>query len=210
MDRNPDILYHYCSNLAFYSIITQRKIRLSLLSMSNDAKEGQHILDLANAVLPDDFSHKKDALEQLQTVLSAISALGFCLSAASDVLSQWRGYADNAQGVAIGFDFAALKAATEAETKGGIVVRLAPIGYEDKMLAQVIGPDLEPVIDHYKAGKMTWRSPSILMTDEEREHEGERYRQAFSDLFHMLHRIANYAYMIKAPFFGCDGETASP
>ena len=39
------------------------------------------------------------------------------------------------------------------------------------------------------------------MTDEEREEERQRFRQAVSELAYMLMRIANYAYMVKAPFF---------
>lgn len=198
------ILYHYCSNFAFHSIILQQRVRLSLLSMSNDAKEGRHVLDVASRILPDNFAYKKDALEQLQQVISLVSAIGFCVSADGDVLSQWRAYADNAQGVAIGFDRDALKATTEQEGDGQIIVRLAPIAYEDKLLVEVLEPDLQPVMEHYKSGKMRWpRLGTILspITEEEQDREKQLHKQAFSDLFHMLMRIANYAYMVKSPFF---------
>ena len=45
---------------------------------------------------------------ELQRRLSYLSALvdglGFCLSKKGDLLSQWRGYADDAFGVSIGFE----------------------------------------------------------------------------------------------------------
>lgn len=200
----PTILYHYCSNLAFHSILAQKKVRLSLLSMSNDSKEGQHIIDAAARVLPNSFKHKRDALEQLQQVISLISAIGFCLSADGDVLSQWRGYADNAQGVAIGFDFTAMDEAAEQDTNDEIIVRLTPILYDEHILMQIMEPDLQPVIEHFTKGKM--RKPlvdTILspMTDEEKEKETERYKKAIDELGYMLMKIANYAFMVKAPFF---------
>lgn len=37
----PDILYHYCSNAAFLSIVETDSIWLSDLSLSNDSHEGQ-------------------------------------------------------------------------------------------------------------------------------------------------------------------------
>jgi len=200
----PSILYHYCSNSAFHSIMSQRRVRLSLLSMSNDTKEGQHILDLAGRIFPDTFAHRNDALEQLKQVISRVSAIGFCLSADGDVLSQWRGYADNAQGVALGFDFAALKAATEQESEDGIIVRIASVAYSSKALETAMKPYVQPVIEHYESGAMRQPRLSTLlmkMTNEEMEEDKQRYMGEHKKLFYMLFDIANYAYMIKANFF---------
>ena len=198
------LLYHYCSNLAFCSIIEQKRVRLSLLSLSNDAKEGQHVLDVASRVLPGDFVHKEDALAQLKQVISLISAIGFCVSEDGDLLSQWRGYADDARGIAIGFDRDALRAAAEEESGEDFIVRLAPVGYDEKLLTEVILPDLNPIVEHYNLGKMNPpRCGTLLMplTEEELEAEQLRYQKASNDLFRMLFRIANYAYMVKALFF---------
>ena len=41
----------------------------------------------------------------------------------------------------------------------------------------------------------------LLMTEDDREADKLRHKQAFSELFYMLFRIANYAYMVKSPFF---------
>lgn len=202
-------LYHYCSNSAFHSIVGQKRVRLSLLSSSNDSKEGSHILDVANKILPDDFAEKKEAIAQLERVISAVSAIGFCLSADGDVLSQWRAYADNAQGVAIGFDREAINVAAEAEADREIVVRVAPVAYDVEFLTEIMLPDLQPVIEHYSSGKMQRPRLGTLvspLTEEERAAENLRYREAIRELFLMLMRIANYAYMIKSPFFSEEKE----
>jgi hypothetical protein len=199
------LYYHYCSNYAFCSIIEQRRVRLSLLSLSNDAKEGHHILDVAARLLPADFEQKEEALTQLRQILSLISAIGFCVSQDGDLLSQWSGYADNARGVAIGLDREALEKAADEETSEDFKVRFAPVAYDDDFLAEVMSPDLNPIIERYNSGRM--RPPSystILMapTDEEIEAAQRRYESAFKELANRLLRIANYAYMVNLRSLG--------
>jgi hypothetical protein len=95
--------------------------------MSNDAKEGRHVLDAARRILPDSFRSKDTALEELERIISYVSALGFCLSEDGDVLSQWRGYADNAQGVAIGFASETLQSSIKKESRDKFVAELVPV-----------------------------------------------------------------------------------
>jgi hypothetical protein len=104
--NEPDILYHYCSADSFVSIVQNRTIRLSSLSLSNDSMEGRltkkTVLRLANR------DHLTEATkvrlnECLDINERRYDALGFCLSRLGDLLSQWRGYADDACGFSIGF-----------------------------------------------------------------------------------------------------------
>lgn len=201
---NPSVLYHYCSNSAFHSIISQKKVRLSLLSMSNDSKEGRHVLDLARKLLPDTFAYKSKALDELQRVTSLLSAIGFCVSADGDVLSQWRAYADDARGVAIGFDRDGLDGIAEAEGDKNIKVALGPVAYGEAFLEELIQEDLKPIVEHYESGRMKRPSARTILSDigpEKAAEEKERFKQATSELFLMLYKIANYAYLVKAPFF---------
>lgn len=125
----PKVLYHYCSLSAFTSITSSKEIRLTDLLKSNDYLEGkwlyeaidfalnslkaqwrQHpVLDkLEDLQLEESrnllFSVFCKYIEQTQTNQTANDAFyGFCLSEEKDLLSQWRGYADDGQGVAIGF-----------------------------------------------------------------------------------------------------------
>jgi hypothetical protein len=99
-------LYHYCSIEAFHSIISNREIRLSSLSLSNDSMEGQIVeREFLNLAKEDRFSNEQ--IEGLKRILSEFTqnadGLGFCLSEERDLLSQWRGYANDGYGVSIGF-----------------------------------------------------------------------------------------------------------
>jgi len=103
----PAILYHYCSTAAFHSIVSTRSIWLSSLSLANDTMEGrllsQWIMQHAqeDSASPDGVSRLRHQLDFLET---SVEGLAFCVSGEGDLLSQWRGYADDARGFAIGFD----------------------------------------------------------------------------------------------------------
>jgi hypothetical protein len=203
------ILYHYCSNYSFHSIITEKRIRLSLLSLSNDAKEGQHIIDVVRKIIPIHCPYKAEITKQLEMVTSYISAIGFCLSEDGDVLSQWRGYADDAQGVAVGFDLEALEAASQHESNEDLIVRITPVSYGDNSLVEIIAPILRSITEHYESGKMAPpRSGTILtpMTDAERKEEQARYLLASEELFKMMMTVTNVAYRVKSPFFSEEKE----
>lgn len=121
--RRPSTLYHYCSLQTFQKIMENKSIWLSDVSKSNDSKElawikseCQHYLmkswieyleaKKANnsflSVSTKDFEEFNKALELIKEN-DASKCWVFCLSEKKDDLGQWRGYADDGQGVAIGF-----------------------------------------------------------------------------------------------------------
>lgn len=111
--RAPDVLYHYCTTETFVSIVTNRSVRLSALSMSNDSEEGR----LVHRLIDELGSFKGsphadiDALKaRWNEVVGANEGFGFCLSEKRDLLSQWRGYAALGKGVCIGFSTDYLRA----------------------------------------------------------------------------------------------------
>ncbi|MBX4992876.1 hypothetical protein ABID08_002046 [Rhizobium binae] len=102
---NPEILYHYCSTATFHAIISNATIRLSALRLSNDSMEGEwYDSKLKDAIqaqnaqefLPRWYYSQRDFINQA-------AILGLCLSEQCDLLSQWRGYADDGRGFCIGF-----------------------------------------------------------------------------------------------------------
>ena len=108
----PEILYHYCSVESFYGIISSKNIWLSDSSQSNDVKENTWLDHIVNSVL-DDIASNPD-IETIKITakdyfLCKWNPYIFCLSEEGDLLSQWRGYADNARGVSIGFDLPVIK-----------------------------------------------------------------------------------------------------
>jgi len=101
-----EALYHYCSNDAFVSIIQSRRIRLSSLLLSNDSSEGRLVGKLLADLIRGQKKNARNA-DYIDDIFEAICAYkggyGFCLSKGGDLLSQWCRYADDGQGVAMGF-----------------------------------------------------------------------------------------------------------
>lgn len=101
------ILYHYCSTEALVSIVNSRSIRLSSLTLSNDSQEGARILHLLLQLAKESGldTYSLSRLEtQLRWAYDVFDGQGFCLSENRDLLSQWRGYADDGRGLCIGFN----------------------------------------------------------------------------------------------------------
>jgi hypothetical protein len=114
-----DLLYHYCSAETFLSICTGKRLRFSDINSMNDSQEikwGYSIWEDAATEL-----HKITGVEFLDAVdevlsQSGLRALGLasCFSKSGDVLSQWRAYADDGHGFAIGFDAEAISSMAAA------------------------------------------------------------------------------------------------
>jgi hypothetical protein len=106
MATEPEVLYHYCSVAALLSILQNRSIHLSSLKLSNDSMEGRHPMQTMMR-MASTAKLSSDARERLESLLRLLDrrfdSLGFCLSEKGDLLSQWRGYADDAKGASIGF-----------------------------------------------------------------------------------------------------------
>lgn len=120
----PYELYHYCSNIKCFSILGNKNIRLSDIQKSNDYRELSlffpAILDCLDNLYyqsPFEFKYakrkKSSAFRKLldgsyefwrkQFETGGFSNFVLCFSETPDVLSQWRGYADNGKGCCIGF-----------------------------------------------------------------------------------------------------------
>ena len=108
-----DTLYHYCPTESFLGIISNRSIRLSSLSLSNDTMEGRLVSRIFERFLEqsdissDEKEYVRDTIEFVEDMFDG---LGFCLSEKPDTLSQWRGYADDGRGFSIGFSTSYLNA----------------------------------------------------------------------------------------------------
>ena len=101
------ILYHYCSPEAFLNIIQGRKIWLSNSQNMSDYLEGSWIVGIINETLSELIStYSQDAINKVANTynISKFSPYICCFSEDGDLLSQWRGYASDGHGFAIGFD----------------------------------------------------------------------------------------------------------
>lgn len=107
MSECPEKLYHYCSNEAFCSIVTGGNVWLTSLNLSNDSMEGKWFRSIFEEECREQGipSHNlPEILAHFDIILKIADGLGFCLSEKRDLLSQWRGYADDGKGVCIGID----------------------------------------------------------------------------------------------------------
>lgn len=78
-------------------------LHLTALSLSNDFLEGRWLQRLLRRKAERE-AWNKEVIEKLTERMdrALIPAVGFCMSAKPDILSQWRGYADNGAGCAVG------------------------------------------------------------------------------------------------------------
>jgi hypothetical protein len=107
-------LYHYTSIESMIAIFQSRRIRLSSASTMNDTSEGEWLLGrLIEVDNQQRIEGRERTLEEEQT-RAMLLRLAFregapqaylaCFSEKGDLLSQWRAYARDGEGVAIGFD----------------------------------------------------------------------------------------------------------
>jgi len=143
-------LYHYCSPEAFISIIENRSIWLSSLSLSNDSAEGAVFHELLQQVYEND-SRSHSEFSRIVSVLSSarhsIPTLGFCLSSEGDLLSQWRGYGNNGMGFSIGFNSIELRRLLDDEKLIPSLTTFSKIEYDMTKQLDLVRPIYEIVID---------------------------------------------------------------
>lgn len=176
-------LYHYCNPAAFVSIVQSRSLWLSSLTLSNDTMEGR----LVNRVVME--LAKKDGLEgyPLQRLEESVGVmeqmfdgLGFCLSEDGDLLSQWRGYADNASGLSIGFSQAYLEKLALVCKENKVPTSLQKVEYEPDAHRMQVAPTYEKLRKLIDAGafKTVIRGLLDSRTDEEIKAEQQIIERA--------------------------------
>lgn len=141
MTNIPRVAYHYCSLETFMKIIDGSKLRMTNIIKSNDISEvtfcidkyiaaADEALDRARELITNRaftaFSHSLDMSKLIEDSIRNKLHTYYvtCFSTEPDLLSQWRGYADNGNGVALGFK---MNYFTEHCQKANY--RLAPVVY---------------------------------------------------------------------------------
>ena len=119
------LVYHYCSLSTLLNILEHKTIRLSDINKQNDTNESKALLHITrNRAIQImlsrpgvDSDQTFGGLTYREFIVYLIDKMiehvkGYkdlmayiaCFSESDDYLAQWRGYADNGRGVAIGFD----------------------------------------------------------------------------------------------------------
>lgn len=191
-------LHHYCSTNTFSSIVINRSIWLSSLSLSNDALEGKLASKTVQRLLKQD-NVKSDVAEKIayafETSESVIDALGLCLSEDGDLLSQWRGYANDAQGFSVGFSREYLNKWIQTRVKGEVGLSLYQVRYKESEHEVEIRPVYEEVKKYVESGAL--KPPSLIdhlgSSKEELEKLYSEYKYALKKV--VLTALQSYSSM---------------
>ena len=111
----PEVLYHYTGQAGLLGIIQNAELWATKVRYMNDATEFNHALALASEILDSliaDEHARKLAGTTLRRSLQGLEDINIftaCFCKDGDLLSQWRGYATEGGGIAIGFDAPELK-----------------------------------------------------------------------------------------------------
>ncbi len=207
------ILYHYCSNNSFHSIIENHRICLSSLSLSNDSMEGKLVTEIITRIAKAD-GLDKDAINRLQQSVSILEqvfdGLGFCLSEEGDLLSQWRGYAADATGVSVGFSKDYLE--QFAETSRGQEISgfsLQRVEYDLEKQNSLIKPtyiEIKKLIDEGAFKFPTRRSLLDTRSNDEVESDNEKFKRAFSNLSMRVLLLFEKLFLLKTDAFSEEKE----
>jgi hypothetical protein len=106
INKYMEALYHYCSVQAFLGILQSKMVWLSDASKMNDSHESVWADKVVDRVL-DERRLLMSEVDRRNFIsgyrLNRPWPFLFCLSSEPDILSQWRAYANDGTGVAIGF-----------------------------------------------------------------------------------------------------------
>lgn len=203
-----EILYHYCSTAAFHSIVSSRALWLSSLSLSSDSAEGKLVASAIRRLAIKDGldKHTTDRLLQLVAgVESVIDGFGFSLSEAGDLLSQWRGYAQDGTGVAIGFSKQYLEALAEAsrhpEHAGFTLQTVSYSEVEHENHVRDTYAKVRELIDQGAFKIPGVRSLLDTRTDEEIEAETTQIREVYSRLSLTILFLFSELFLLKSDAF---------
>lgn len=138
----PETLYHYTTPEACFAILNGKStdglpsVWASSAFCMNDASEIVYGLDVVGRVASRFGPTGEDLLEEEFRYLETAMVVSF--SSDPDLLSQWRAYARNGSGCAIGFDRDRLVAAA-----GEHGFRLMPVVYDPKIQQDMLADFLE-------------------------------------------------------------------
>lgn len=205
------IVYHYCNVDTFYAIIQNKSLRLSDVSKSNDSKEilwiGEKIeelfmheykLDGAQYFYKevDKDTFEMETREYVKTYFTENfnnpSSFVTCFSSSGDLLSQWRGYADDAKGLSLGFekDFLTKISGNMFDSPHPILI-FGSVEYKEASQAKLIKDFAKKIISKIKedinAGKY------------DNQNIGTYFYHNFNILF-------NKSIFLKNPFFKEESE----
>lgn len=148
------LIYHYCSMDTFNIIMKNKTLRLCDITKSNDKLEKLWIYNNLEVAMENAFREMNltmtprdgDAEDTYLAITKSdldevvrLESLVVCFSKAADLLSQWRGYANDGCGFAIGFDQDLLQKYLQWDER----FRIEPIEYETYEQIKTLESDIK-------------------------------------------------------------------
>lgn len=207
-----DTLFHYCSSSTFASIVSRKSIWLSSLSLSNDTMEGRlvkHTFEKFLSRSDINASQKEVIKEAIRFVEETFDGLGFCLSEKSDLLSQWRGYADNGQGFSIGFtkEYFEKLAKSIGNNVTGFV--LEKVLYEQGEHEAALMPTYDVIKKLSDSGKLNRKQLGLMKVSEyedDKTREDEYSQTIDAALYRNIVMTYKQRYKLKSKAFSEEAE----
>jgi len=202
-DMRDDTLYHYCSVSAFASIIKNNLIWLSSLSLSNDYMEGKLTRDAFDRLLKQSDINACNDIANVQRIIHTtekmFDGLGFCLSQKPDLLSQWRGYADDGQGFSIGFSKSYIKTLSEKRSQKNPHFKLFDAIYEPSEHEEALKPAFNSIKTFIDSGGL--KEPQPFMPNDEKMRTVKFLSQNWEFFINIAFEILPKIYCLKSKAF---------
>lgn len=146
----------------------------------------------------------KRLMENMELFEQLFDGLGFCLSEEGDLLSQWRGYASDGSGVAIGFSAEYLRwLASKSLGKDRPGFSLQQVQYDPKKQQEQIEPtyrEVKKLIDEGVFRMQIWGLLYPPDDEKVKKRSAERERK-LNELSLTLLSLFPKLYVMKAPAF---------
>jgi len=121
-------VYHYCSLETFYRIISSRRLRLTNIKHFRDTKEQVLIFDFLSSYIKGkkgrEYAILRKFIKEIKTGFELPPTFAFCCSMNPKSLSQWRAYAADGKGVAIGINPYFIRGAIQKNEYSSILLSL--------------------------------------------------------------------------------------
>jgi hypothetical protein len=135
-----------------------------------------------------------------------VYGLGFCLSGEGDLLSQWRGYAGDGSGVAIGFRRASLEELVEANRERLPLLGLHKVKYGEQPLRDELVSRAEELMKLIGQGALAPDANGKASENEGEDMVKTARELARSQLYKLLVAVKLDAYRFKTDAFREEGE----
>jgi hypothetical protein len=206
-ETDPEILYHYCSNDAFLKIVGGNSIWLSDLSLSNDSMEGKWAKSIFTKCCEKSDLSEKDVISlgsYFDNFAHLVGAVGFSLSEHGDTLSQWRGYANNGAGIAVGFSKPYLFTLADQQDAQHPRFVIKKVTYDESAQESLIAEIANRIISYVEAGALCFPFGGILAPiSDERVSEIKNLHNKMALSFPLF---LGHLYQLKNPAFLEEGE----